>query len=61
LSFWRVKAGKKVDPAATYDALLEGRQPAALADLPVDGIFAAWWTLPASPTSRLSRHKHPGR
>lgn len=41
LSFWRVKAGKKAKPQATYDALQEGKEPAALEDLPVDDILAA--------------------
>lgn len=41
LSFWRVKAGKKAKPDATYDALQEGKDPAALEDLPVDDILAA--------------------
>jgi hypothetical protein len=40
LAFWRVKAGQKVDPPATYDALQEGKQPAALEDVPVDDILA---------------------
>lgn len=41
LSFWRVKAGKKPKPEATYDALQDGKEPAALDDLPVDDILAA--------------------
>jgi hypothetical protein len=40
LSFWRVKAGKKPDPAATYAALEDGQEPAGLEDLPVDNILA---------------------
>lgn len=41
LSFWRVKAGKKAKPEATYEALQDGKEPSALDDLPVDHVLAA--------------------